>query len=69
MGLGLFLGPPLGSLIYGHFGFSCVFYFFSVWILLMAVLQFFLIPASFNFDSLEEQQATIDNQSVIGANF
>jgi MFS family permease len=38
MGIGLFLGPPLGSLIYGRFGFACVFYFFSIWILMMIFL-------------------------------
>lgn len=38
MGIGLFLGPPLGSLIYGWLGFACVFYFFSIWILIMIFL-------------------------------
>jgi MFS family permease len=54
MGFGLFLGPPLGSLIFGRFGFACVFYFFSGWIFIMILLQFFIIPNSFNFDSIEK---------------
>ena len=38
MGIGLFIGPPLGSFIYSHMDFPSVFYFFSIWILLMAIL-------------------------------
>ena len=38
MGVGLMLGPPLGSVIYGKFKFAAVFYFFSIWIFIMIIL-------------------------------
>lgn len=38
MGVGLMLGPPLGSVIYAPIGFACVFYFFSIWIFIMILL-------------------------------
>jgi len=53
-GFGLMVGPPLGSFIYGHLGFGCVFYFFSLWIGVMLIIQYFFIPARYNFDEQPE---------------
>ena len=50
MGLGLMLGPFIGSIIYGYLNFECVFYFFSIWIFIMILLQMAFIPSSFNYD-------------------
>ena len=50
MGIGLMLGPPLGSVVYGHTNFACVFYFFSIWIFIMIFLQMAFIPSSYNYD-------------------
>jgi MFS family permease len=38
MGFGLMIGPPLGSFVFGRFGFAWVFYFFSIWIFIMMIL-------------------------------
>lgn len=50
MGFGLMIGPPIGSVIYGNFGFAWVFYFFSIWIFLMFIGQIVFIPNSYNQD-------------------
>lgn len=50
MGFGLMLGPPIGSFIYGSFGFDWVFYFFSIWIFFMLLLQMIFIPSKYNFE-------------------
>ena len=55
-GLGLMLGPSLGSLIYGFFGYAITFYFFSVFIFLAIVLQTILIPNSVNKPKDEEME-------------
>ena len=50
MGFGLMLGPPLGSFIFGKLSFAMVFYFFSIWIFVMMILQYVFIPSSYNKD-------------------
>lgn len=57
MGFGLMVGPPLGSFIFGNLNFAMVFYFFSIWIFIMMVLQYVFIPSSYNKD----RQSTVLN--------
>ena len=48
-GLGLILGPPIGSLMYGYFGFQGAFYVFSIVILINLIVCIFLLPNKLNF--------------------
>jgi len=66
MGLGLMLGPPLGSVIYGQLKFAAVFYFFSIWIFIMILLQMAFIPSSYNYDR-ESTMAPAKNKSEVEA--
>jgi len=47
-GFGLMIGPPIGSFMYGFFGYAWAFYVFSIIILLVIVLQVALIPSKLN---------------------
>ena len=47
-GLGLMIGPPLGSIIYGHLGYAWAFYFFTILLAYNLVCLIVLMPASLN---------------------
>lgn len=47
-GLGLILGPPIGSAIYGHAGFAWAFFAFSILLALNFVSCFLFIPWKIN---------------------
>lgn len=47
-GLGLMLGPSVGSFVYGYFGYAVTFYFFSLFIFIALILQIVLIPNAVN---------------------
>jgi MFS family permease len=38
LGIGLFLGPPIGSYVYGWYSYSKVFYLFSMIILITLIM-------------------------------
>lgn len=42
------VGPPIGSFMYGFWGYAWAFYVFSVIIFIVLVLQVFLIPSKLN---------------------
>lgn len=68
MGVGLMLGPPLGSFIYGKWNFASVFYFFSVWIFIMLIFQTLFIPSSYNYDresTMKPKAETIKEQNKL----
>ena len=47
-GLGLMMGPAVGSVIYGFKGYAPTFYFFSIFIFLSMILQGCFIPYKLN---------------------
>lgn len=42
------VGPPIGSFMYGFFGYAWAFYVFSIIIFIVIVLQVYLIPSKLN---------------------
>ena len=50
IGLGLIIGPPVGSLMYGFFDYQWAFYAFSIFLTFNAILCVFLIPNSLNYN-------------------
>jgi len=70
MGFGLMVGPPVGSIIFGAYGFAFVFYFFSIWIALMLIGQIVFIPSRFNSDKTavsddKDPKADVKEQSLL----
>jgi MFS family permease len=47
-GLGLMVGPPLGSIIYGQLGYAWAFYFFTILLAYNLVCLVILMPNSLN---------------------
>ncbi len=48
MGFGMIIGPPMGSIIYGYYGYEWTFVAFGILIFLDLVMCFFLIPNKLN---------------------
>ena len=48
IGFGLLIGPVIGSFVYGQFGFSGTFYFFSLLMAMMFMFSLAFLPSRLN---------------------
>jgi hypothetical protein len=64
VGVGLMLGPVLGSLIYGFMGYEDTFYVFTGFISLGAIVVIFLLPTSINFAGEESKDEKKQDENI-----
>ena len=50
-GFGLMVGPPIGSLVYGYFGFSWAFWVFSIMFIINLFMLLPFLPDGLNYDA------------------
>jgi MFS family permease len=66
-GFGLMLGPPIGSLLYGQFGYAWAFYFFSILLGYNLISTILFVPGELNYDkesSIQVRESILDDHGV-----
>lgn len=59
MGFGLIIGPPVGSLLYGKYGYDWAFYFIAILMSFNVVLCIFIIPSKLNRDAKNVERSSL----------
>jgi MFS family permease len=65
-GLGLVIGPPIGSMIYGRFGYQWAFYSTSIFVFINVIICMFFVPNKLNLNhesNVSKRQTLVDQHN------